>query len=609
MTTKPRFLPWIAVFFAAAVFLFPQTEEANKIYEQNKEGVLSLYVYGANKDLLAKGVGFALSEDVIITSYHLVSNAGEVEGVNIKEKKMKVEGIIAVDRSLDVALLKVKGKVQPVALGNSDELQEGARVFGLGANETGDIVISEGTVRKALRLADNLQVLETSLSIPEGFNGGPLVNLSGQAVGIVLILERTAKIAIPANSWSGLPRAGKITEFKNWAKEDYFGGPEGTYLAGRIFAALDDLGNASKFLERVVKANPSLVEAQALIADIYTKQRNYAAAVSAYQKVVELDPSRAAVYAGLGDIYFRTQRWNDTVAALEKAYSLNGENKAALFTIGNAYDELRDFAKAADAYERFLKTNPEMAWTGYLRLGLARQQLGQFDLAVVALESARKDQPKDIKVNESLALSYQKAGQLEQAEAVLKGLAEITPAAATKYYSDIVKMYDDAGRNENAIEAARKVIELNPKSEIAIFNLGIMFQKLKRYEEAIATFQQALQVKPDYDAAHYNIGLCYFSLKKHKEAVGAFRNYVALVPDNADAWLNIGVGYMQIKDFESALDPLKKCVELRPDYGVALFNLAITYLNLKDNYSARDVYKTLVTVAPDLAEKLKKHLR
>ena len=609
MIMKPRYLSGIAVFFAAALFLFPQTEEADKILEQNKEGILSLYVYGGNKDLIGKGVGFGLSEDVIITSYHLVSSAGEVEGVNIKGKKMKVEGIIAVDRGLDVALLKVKGKVKPIAPGNSDEVQEGARVFGLGANEAGDIIVSEGTVRKALQMADNLRAFDTSLSIPEGFNGGPLVNLSGQAVGIVLILERTARIAVPANSWSGMSKTGRITEFKNWAKEDYFTGLEGTYLAGRIFAALDDLGNASKFLERVIKANPSLVEPQALIAEVYTKQRNYSAALSAYEKVVELDPSRAAAYSGLGNIHFRMQKWNDAVAALERAYSLNSENKAALFTVGNAYDELRDFAKAADAYERFLKTNPEMAWTGYLRLGLARHELGQYDLAVAALESARKDQPRDVKVNESLALSYQKAGQLEQAEAVLKELAEITPGAATKYYSDIIKMYDEAGRNENAIEAARKVIELNPKSEIAIFNLGIMFQKLKRYEEAIAAFEQALGVKPDYDAAHYNIGLCYFNLKMNKEAVGAFRNYVALVPDNADAWLNIGVGYMQMKDFESALDPLKKCVDLRPDYGAALYNLAIAYLNLKDNISARDVYKTLVTVDPDLAEKLKKYLR
>jgi hypothetical protein len=59
-----------------------------------------------------------LAEDLIITSYHLVSQAEEVEGVNFKAKKMKVEGIVSVDRNLDVALLKIKGKVGVFALGN-----------------------------------------------------------------------------------------------------------------------------------------------------------------------------------------------------------------------------------------------------------------------------------------------------------------------------------------------------------------------------------------------------------------------------------------------------------------------------------------------------------
>ncbi len=609
MIVRTRYFVCLAVFFSFGGFLFSQTEEATSIFEKNKEGVVALYVYGADKTLLGKGVGFGLAEDVVATSYHLVSNSAEVEAVTVKGKKMRVEGILSVARDLDVCLLKLKGKIQPLALGNSDELQEGMRIFGLGANEAGEITVSEGTVRKAYKLPDGLSVVEASLSIPEGYNGGPLTNLGGQAVGLILILEKTSRVAIPSNSWSGLPRAAKVTEFKNWNKEDYFSSPEGIYLAGRVFAALDELGNAAKYLERVVKSNPSQVEAQAALAEVYFKQRNYSAAIGAFQKVVELDPSRANAYSTLGEIYYRMQRWSDAVAALEKAYSLDRQNKAALFALGNAYDEMREFGKAAETYEQYVKTNPEMVWTGYLRLGLARIELGQYDQAIAALESARRDQPRDIKTNENLALAYHKSGQLEKAEAVLKELAEITPEAATKYYSDIIKMYDEAGRNENAIEAARKVIELNPKSEIAVFNLGIMFQKLKRYEEAIASFEQALQIKRDYDAAYYNIGLCYFNLKKNKEAIEAFKNYVALVPDNADAWLNIGVGYMQIKDFESALEPLKKSVELRPDYGVALFNLAITYLNLKDNYSARDVYKTLVTVAPDLAERLKKYLR
>jgi tetratricopeptide (TPR) repeat protein len=609
MTKNHRAIGLLILFLVAGTFLFSQTEDAAKLFEQNKEGVLFLYVYGGNKELIAKGVGFGLSQDVIITSYHLVSMADEVEGVNYKGKKMKVEGIVAVDKNLDVALLKVKGKVMALPVGNSDEVQQGARIFALGANETGDLIISEGTVRTILKLSETQPIIETSLAIPEGFNGGPMLDLKGQAVGLTLILDNSGRIGMPSNSWNGLPKMGKTTPFKDWTKEDYFVTFEGAFLAGRVFSLIDDLGNAKKYLEKVVKLNPSTVEAYALLASVYSKQRDYTPAASAYNKVIELDPKRADAYFGLGDIYFRMQRWTDAIAALEKGVSFDSSRKETLFTIGNAYEELRDFAKAADAYEKYLNSKPENPWTGYLRLGSCRMELAQYDQAVAALEQALKAQPQDVNVNYRLAQAYEKAGQLKEAQATYENLVALNPGDAATYYGLIVRMYDGAGQYDNAIEAAKKVIELNPKSEIAVYNLGIMYLKLDRCDEAIVTFKQALAIRPDYDYAYYNIGLCYSKQKKWKESIDAFKNFVALAPDNADAWLNIGIGYMQLKNFDSALEPLKKCVELRPDYGVALFNLAIVYLNLKDNFSARDVYKTLVTVDPALAERLKKFLR
>lgn len=609
MSMRSRGFAVVACLLIAGSSLFSQTEEATKIFEQTKEGVVSLFVYGDNKDLIGKGMAFALSDDVLITSYHLVSSAAEVETVNVKGKKGKIDGLLEVNRAVDAALIKSKAKVTPLPVGNSETLAAGARIFALGANESGEIVISEGTLREPHKLANGPTLLEASLSISEGFNGGPILDVNGQVVGLLVVLDKSSRIGIASSAWKDMSRGAKLTPFKAWSREDYLAGPEGAYLAGRVAYLMDDMGNAGRYLETVVKANPALVEPQALLASVYSRQRNYAAAVTAFQKVIELDPKRTAAHLELGDIYFRMQKWPEAIAALEQAVALDGTIAQALFTIGNAYDEQRDFARAAEAYERFLKLNPENAWMGNLRLGQDRLALGQFDQAVAALERAAQAQPKDIKVNYTLAQAYEKAGQLEKAEGAFKYLAELNSADATTYYSQIVKMYDEAGRNENAIGAAKKVIELSPKSEIAVFNLGIMYQKLKRYDEAIATFRQALQVKPDYDAAYYNIGLCYSYLKDYKGSIEAFKNYVALVPDSADAWLNIGVGYMQLKQFDPALEPLKKAVELRPDYGAALYNLAITYLNLKDNFSARDVYKSLVNVDPDLAERLKKYLR
>jgi len=609
MTTYHRAIGLLIVFLVTGTYIYSQTEDAARLFDQNKEAVLSLHVYGGNKELIAKGVGFGLSEDVIATCYHLVSEAGEVEATTYKGKKLRVDGIIAVDKNSDVALLRIKGKVPILPLGNSDALKQADRIFALGANESGEIMVSEGTVRNVAKISETLSIIEPSLAVPDGFAGGPLLMLDGQTAGLTLILEKVARVGIPANLWKNLPRLAKATPFKDWAKEDYFTTFEGAFLAGRIFSLIDDQGNAKKYLERVIKLNPSTTEAYALLASVYSQQRDYSSAITAFNKVVQLDPSRATAYFGLGENYARMQRWSDAVAALERGVSINSANKEAYFAIGNAYEELRNFTEAAEAYEKYINAKPEITWTGYLRLGSCRMELGEYDKAVAAFEEAQKGQPKDINVNYKLAQAYEKMGQLEKAQATYENLAVLNPSEAATYYGRIVIMYDSAGRYENAIAASKKVIELNPKSEIAVYNLGIMYLKLDRCDEAIATFKEALAIRADYDYAYYNIGICYSKQKKWKDAVAAFKNFVALVPDNSDAWLNIGIGYMQLKDFESALEPLKKCVDLRPDYGVALFNLAIVYLNLKDNLSARDVYRTLVTVDPALAERLKKYLR
>jgi tetratricopeptide (TPR) repeat protein len=589
--------------------LFSQTEEASKVLAQNNAGVLSLIIYGDKKEEIGKGTGFAVSEEIIATTYHLISQASEVEGINFKKKKMKVEGIVAVDKNLDLALLKIKGKAQALSLGNSDALEMGKRVFAIGTNEASEIVILEGTIQKFFELSPTQRFVDSSIKIPEVSSGGPLLDANGQVLGINIALEKRLKFIIPINILKSLKRAVKAIEFKNWQREDYLSTFEGAYFVGRASAKLDDTSTAQKYLEKVATLNPTLIEVHSLLASVYSSQRDYRSAAGAYQKVIELDPKRADAHLSLGLIDFKMQRYKEAIASMEKAIELNPDNNQAYNSIASAYEELKDFAKASEAYEKYLNLKPENPWTAYFHLGLCRVELGQFENAIAAFQQALKGQPEDAQINYNLSQVYQKADQYEKAEEVYKFLAELKPQDAIQYYRMIVYMYDSAKLYDKAIEAAKKVVELDPKSVEAAYNLGVMYVKLDKYDEAIKAFQQSLSIRPDYDLSYYQIGFCYSKMKRYKDSIAIFKKFVEISPDNADGWFNIGIGYMLLKDFKSALEPLRKCVELRPDYGVAQYNLAIAYLNLRDNYSAREVYKALVNIDPNLAQKLKKLLR
>lgn len=608
MCRKRMIILFLLLFFPLLVYT--QTEEASRILEENKKGVISLNAYGENKEEIARGTGFSIKENMLlVTTYHLISNAHSVQGSNFKRKKIKVEGIIAVDKTLNIAVLKIKGKAPALFLGNSDELEMGKRIFALGCNESQEITVSEGTILELIEITPHQRLFNPSLSVQENFSGGPVLDTNGQVLGLNAVLGRGIQFIIPINKIKPLIKMGKVIPFKSWSREDYLSSFEGAYLAGKFLSLVDEPGKALKYLEKVAKERPEDIEIHMDLASNYEKLRHYESALSSFKKAIQLDEKRSEAHFGLGMIYVKMRRLEDAVPPLEKAVKLSPCNLEAYYQLGNAYEELRDFAQATEMYRGYLNLKPKTLWTGYLRLGLCYLELGQFEDAISALKEAAKEKPDDVKTHYNLADAYQKAGHYDKAQETYEYLTKIDPESATSYYGKVFRMYDQAGMSDKAIEAAKKVVELNPDSEIAIYNLGIMYSKAEKYQESIETFNLALKVRPDYDLAYFNIGLNYFKLKKYKEAVEGFKKFVEINPDNADAWHNIGVGYMQLKKFDLALEPLRKCIELRPDYGTAYYNLAICYLNLKDSYSAGEVYQKLRSIDSALAQKLKKYIQ
>lgn len=605
---EKKLVSFFILFLIPFVFLFSQSEESSQILENNNAGVIALTAFGEDKEIISEGSGFVIEKGILVTSYLLISQARSVEGKNFIGKKIKVEGVLGIDKDYFIVLLKIKGKTPPLTLGNSDELEKGKKVVAIGSNESEEITASEGEVKNIHEISSTHKIIEASFSAPENFSGGPLLDTNGQVLGITVFVERRLKFVVPTNALKTLQKETLI-KFKKWQLDNHLKTTEGALLAGKIAFLHDETGLAEKYLNRVVMAGSDNIDAHSLLASVYTKQRNYEAAILSYKKVISLDDRRDEAHYGLGLVYLSMRRYNEAIPSLEKAIQLNLDYTEAYYHIGNSYEELKEYVKACDAYEKFLNSNPEKPWEGYYRLGLCRRELEDYEKAITAFKGALEGNPKDTKINYDLAQAYQKAKQYENAEEIYKALAQLAPEDATIYYKTIMRMYNDAKIYDKAIEIQSKIIELNPSNSDEIYNLGYMYFMQKKYREAIQTFKKVLELRPNFEYAYANIGSCSFQIKDYSQAMWAYKKFVELVPENADGWFNLAVSYMQLKRFQAALVPLNKTIELRPNYGIAYYNLAITYMNLKDNYSARDVYKKLTKIDPTWAKKLRKILR
>ena len=94
-------------------------------------------------------------------------------------------------------------------------------------------------------------------------------------------------------------------------------------------------------------------------------------------------------------------------------------------------------------------------------------------------------------------------------------ISEVKPAANGRRESQSNRMGETCyclGTDEGLAGIARlvsKVDEKRTKDTEAWYSLGVAYGKLGRYNDAIEAFRQALRINPEDAAAWYNLGVTY----------------------------------------------------------------------------------------------------
>jgi len=158
------------------------------------------------------GSGFVIdAEGHILTNYHVVEGARQVEVTTSDKKKYKAQ-IVGTDPVHDLAVIQIPNKSVPQAeIGDSKSLVVGQKVyaignpFGLSGTMTRGIISSIRSLKGQRGFID--EAIQTDAAINPGNSGGPLLNARGQVIGInTMILtggvEQSAGIgfAIPINT-------------------------------------------------------------------------------------------------------------------------------------------------------------------------------------------------------------------------------------------------------------------------------------------------------------------------------------------------------------------------------------------------------------------------
>src|SRR6185436_4700823 len=154
-----------------------------------------------------EGSGFIIDADgSILTNNHVIDRAERIT-VKLSDGRNLRAHVIGTDPDTDIALIKVESaQALPVApLGDSDRLRVGEWVCAIGNPLAYEHTVTVGVVSFIGRkLFDNSldNYIQTDAAINFGNSGGPLINASGDVIGInAAISSRASNIgfAVPIN--------------------------------------------------------------------------------------------------------------------------------------------------------------------------------------------------------------------------------------------------------------------------------------------------------------------------------------------------------------------------------------------------------------------------
>ena len=204
------------------------------------------------------------------------------------------------------------------------------------------------------------------------------------------------------------------------------------------------------------------------------------------------------------------------------------------------------------------------------------------------------------------ALTWRQAGIYRDGVTFFSHILAHNPKARDAHLN-LVGPLSDAGRLEEALDAARIGVQRRPDDADAYSNLGRVLILLDRFEEAEGALRTALELDPRNLTAHQNLGEALRQGNRHEEAIEMYRAALAIKEDFAAAYGGLGLALFGEERYEESLAALDRALALdpgAPSAGTLALSAGRAARELGRSREAGVQFRKAAALAPDSAEPL-----
>ncbi len=229
------------------------------------------------------------------------------------------------------------------------------------------------------------------------------------------------------------------------------------------------------------------------------------------RKFLEIHKSSADGRYLLGYILFKKQDPKASLAEYTEAARYRTPGAADLEAVAGDYVLLKDYPDADKWFTKAVEWNPKDS-LGWYYLGRTKYNENRFEEAAGAFAQCLKLDPRNVKAEDNLGLSFEGLNQIEKAMAAYHTAIDWQKDAPDKNagpFLDLGSLLVDNNRPEEALPYLMEAARISPDDYRVHRQLGKAYTHLDQLEKAGSELEKAVQLAPQNAPVHFMLSQVY----------------------------------------------------------------------------------------------------
>ncbi len=269
---------------------------------------------------------------------------------------------------------------------------------------------------------------------------------------------------------------------------------------------------------KVIEADPASAQAHLIYAKSLLAVGNYAQADDHFSTAIDLNPLLDEAWYGRALAADQAGDRPAAISAMEKVIELNPSNIDAIIQLADIYVSAGEGEKALAFLNGSMKTDVRVMKAA----AAVYSAIGRTDEAVRLYERLCLDNPKDMRLAETLGYMYIEAGLQTDAAEIFEMLCKQVPENASVYFPIAASCYSRAKNYAGVIRICDKYASLGKNNAAFWITMGQAAIGINDVPRAIYCAKRAISIAPDDDDAKTLMGCAQYMDGRCEDALRIF---------------------------------------------------------------------------------------